>query len=197
MKKYLLICLLLVAGTAGVNAQASMTSLQYSVAFPSGDLHDFIGKTSWRGINFDYRRGFTDNWSAGLSLGYQLFYEAKENATYERGTMALTGNQYRYVNSAPMTANLQYNFSPGQTISPYAGLGVGTLFRETVMDIGLYRFSDESWHFALRPEVGLLFEPEPGVGVNINVKYMSAMKTEDMGTANSISLNVGVAWTWY
>lgn len=197
MKKYILLSLLFLAGTIGVKAQGGLTSIQYTVAFPTGDMKDFIGKTSWRGVNFDYRRSFTENWLAGFSIGYQLFYEAKENATIERGTMTLYGNQYRYINSCPMTANLQYSFKPGEMVNPYAGLGVGTFFRETVMDIGLYRYSDETWHFAVRPEVGVVYEPEPGVGVILNAKYMAGFKTKDMDAANYISLNLGVAWTWY
>jgi opacity protein-like surface antigen len=197
MKKYMLLSLLLIAGTFSAKAQGNLTSIQYTVGFPTGDLKDFIGKTSWRGVNFDYRRSFTDNWSAGLSIGYQLFYEEKENATIERGTQTLFGNQFRYVNSCPMTANLAYSFKPGEMVNPYVGLGVGTFFRETVMDIGLYRWSDESWHFAVRPEIGILYEPEPGVGLMVNVKYMNGFETKDMGSASFISLNVGVAWTWY
>lgn len=197
MKKYILFALLFVLTTAGVKGQASFSSLQYTVAFPTGDLKDFVDKTSWRGVNFDYRKGISDKVSAGFSIGYQLFYEERKNATVEQGTITLHGDQFRYVNSCPVTANLAYNFAPGEAISPYVGLGVGTLFRETELDMGLYMVSDDSWHFALRPEAGVLFEPQPGVGLLLNVKYMNAFKTEDMDAANFISLNLGVAWTWY
>jgi hypothetical protein len=65
-----------------------------------------------------------------------------------------------------------------------------------MLDVGLYSFSDDIWHFSLRPEAGVLFEPQPGVGLLLNVKYMNNMKTQDYSAANYFSLNLGVAWTF-
>jgi opacity protein-like surface antigen len=197
MKKIVLLTLLCLLQTGMIKAQTNVASLQYSVAIPTGNLKDYVAKTSWRGLNFDYRASISDNFAAGFSAGYQLFYEKRSNATITEGTITLTGTQFRYINLVPVTVNATYYFNPGQIFSPYVGLGAGTIYRETSLDVGLYNFSNESWHFALRPEAGLIYEPEPGVGVMFNVKYMNGFKTSKAEASNYFSVNTGIVWTWY
>ena len=57
MKKLIyLLLVMLIANVYSLNAQHSYTSLQYSIGFGTGDLGDYISKTSFRGFLFEYRK---------------------------------------------------------------------------------------------------------------------------------------------
>ena len=77
MKKIIIVLSIVCFGNSVVNAQRSFTSLQYSIGFGAGDLKNFISKTSFRGITFDWRKNVNPNVGVGLELGWNVFYEAK------------------------------------------------------------------------------------------------------------------------
>jgi len=92
MKKVLYIIVFIALATSAM-AQESFMSWQYSIGFGSGDLKDFVGKTSWRGVTYNYSKLVNDGVSIGLEIGWNAFYEEKEAALYTRGDWDLYGKQ--------------------------------------------------------------------------------------------------------
>jgi opacity protein-like surface antigen len=198
MKKIfsILIAITLIAGqqVKAQEAGSNLVSLQYSMGFSMGDLNKYIENASFLGILLDYRFMATDNVYAGVELGGNLFYEKKDYATYTKETITLTGTQWRYVSTMPLLANVGYVFSPASDFSPYAGIGIGTLYHEVELDIGIYEFTQNQWQFAVKPEVGMIYKPMPEIGILLGVKSYNGFKTDNSSAINFMALNIGIVW---
>ena len=191
MKRIILsLTILLAAATASV-AQ-SYVDVAYSVGFGTGDMGDFIKKASFRGISFDYRYLVQPNIAVGFNLGWNTFYEEKQSDTYTLDAASLTGKQYRYSNNVPMLATGTYFFSPDEFISPYAAIGVGTMYARRNTDMNLYTVEQEAWPFVIQPEVGVRFQAADNVGFLVNLKYLNGFKAGDFDATQSyFTLNLG------
>ncbi len=99
----ILIIFLLALATRQAFSQSTFT-VQYAINFPLGNTADYIGATSFRGISLDYRYHIQPNIAIGIGTGWYTFYEQKDYGTYDNddGSLAISGVQYRYINSAPI-----------------------------------------------------------------------------------------------
>src|SRR5215204_4858345 len=191
MKKIFLIMIVLLAFASqqgrAQEAGSNLVSLQYSVSFSMGDLNKYISKVSALGMLIDYRFMATDNAYAGVELGGNLFYEKKDYASHTEGTMTFTGTQWRYVSVMPLLVNAGYVFMPASEFSPYAGVGIGTLYHEVELDIGIYELTRNQWQFAVKPEVGIIYKPMPEIGILLGAKSYNGFKTENSSAINYIA----------
>jgi opacity protein-like surface antigen len=194
MKKILLLAILAFAGTS-LLAQSNF-SITYSIGFPSGDLKDFISKTSFRGIAVDYRYNFAPDKALGFNAGFNTFYEELPTDTYTIDNFSLTGRQYRYSNNIPMLATATYYFVPHDFIKPYATLGIGTMYSRRNTDMNLYTFEQEAWNFTLQPEIGVKFETAEHIEIVLSGKYLHgfAAGSELKEAQSYFCLNVGVCF---
>ena len=190
MKKILILTIFSVIAISAFS-QTNLTALQYSMGFGTGDVHDYIGKASFRGFTVDYRHLVQPNIGVGIDIGWSVFYEAKPDAIYESGNVALAGKQWRYQNHFPMLAAADYYTKAEGKIIGFAGFGLGTMYSLQNTDMGTYTFETDGWHFAIRPEVGLIFKAAPGVGFTVNTKYYYGFKTADLPNQGYFTLNVG------
>lgn len=162
-----------------------------------GDLNTFIEKTSWRGFTFEYRNMVDEGIGVGFEVGQGAWYNDEGYKTYTDGTQSLSGYQYRYVSTVPILVDLNYYLKPGEKVNPFVGLGVGTEFSRTDVDMGLYYQEINTWAFALKGELGLIYQMNPGTGLIISGKYYSGFKTEELDqTRNYVGLNVGLVWQY-
>jgi outer membrane protein W len=195
MKRLILSLTILLAGATFCLAQNSYVDVTYSMGFGAGDMADFISKPSFRGISFDYRYSVQPNIAIGFNLGWNTFYEAKGSSTYTVDNASLTGKQYRYSNNVPMLATGTYYFKPDETFSPYAALGIGTMYARRNTDMNLYTIEQEAWPFVLQPEIGFRYQAADAVGFLVNVKYLNGFKAGDFDSAQSyFTLNVGFSF---
>ncbi len=178
-------------------AQGNIVNIQYAIGFGTGDLGDFIGSPSFRGFVFDYRNKINDNVGLGLEVGWNVFYEESDYDTYTKDNLSLTGKQWRYNNQLPMLFAADYYFSPDQTVNPFAGLGIGTMYSRRNTDMGTYSIEEEAWHFALRPELGVIYEVSSGFGLAATAKYYIALESGDLPTQSYVSLNLGLVFMPY
>lgn len=192
MKKIFFVLLVTcIIGITQLNAQENFFSMQYSVGFGTGDMGEFIEKTSWRGISFEFRNFVSPNVGLGIESGMNTFYENKDYATYTDGTISLSGIQYRYINTIPILAAADYYFQPGQKVNPFLGLGIGTIYNRRDLDMGLYTVEEEAWQFALRPELGVLVNVSEGLDLMLAAKYYAGFKSGDMEAQNYFTINFG------
>ena len=82
MKRNLLLSTLAALGVSASFGQGNFMMLDYSVAFPSGDLQDYTDIVNWRGFNIGYRALVNDNIAVGVDLNNYLFFEEKTDALY-------------------------------------------------------------------------------------------------------------------
>jgi outer membrane protein len=192
MRKIFLSVAICLTSIGGLYAQ-SYTSLTYSIGFPTGDLGDFISQPSFRGITLDYHKLIQPNIGVGFSVGWNVFYEDLPNDTYTVDNVSLSGKQYRYMNYWPILAKGAYYLSPGETINPFVGLGVGTIYSLQNTDMNLYTVELDAWNFALQPEIGVLFNVDPSVAMTLVAKYYNGFAASgDLDTAQSyFTLNLG------
>ena len=194
MKKIFFIILLTgVISATQVKGQESLFSIQYSMGFGVGDLKEFNESASFRGMSFDYRYMMDRSLGIGFETGYNLFYDKMNYATYTRGTESLSGVQFRYTHAVPVLAAFDYFIIPDTQFNPFVGLGIGTLYTNRDVDMGMYRWKRDVWQFAIRPQVGILIAT-PGVDFIVGAKYYSAFKANDVEGQSYFTINVGLAF---
>jgi len=194
MKKiFLAIILTAIIGVSQIKAQESLFALEYSVGFGTGDAKDFVGKASWRGIAFEYRYFVQPSIGIGFETGYNLFYEKQPYATYTKGTASVSGIQYRYMHVVPVLATLDYHLKPDTSTDPFIGLGIGTLYANRNIDMGMFSMQEDAWQFALRPEIGTTISTYNADFI-VAAKYMMGFKTNDFDATNYFTINLGIVF---
>jgi len=184
---------ILIAGLAIpglVKAQSGYTSFQYQIGFGMGDLGDYISKTSFRGAVFDYQKNMTSNISVGLELAWNTFYEDMEDGTYTDGTVSLSGKQFRYSNMFPMLVNAEYYFISEGPVKPYFNLGLGTMYTIRTTDMGIWRVEDKVWQFALKPELGVIYEAGYNTSLKLEAKYYTGFGSS-LETQSFLAISTG------
>ena len=176
-----------------VKAQESIFSLQYSVGFGTGSVKDFVDAVSWRGMTMEYRYMTQPSVGLGFETGYNLFYQEMPYASYTKGVQTLTGKQWRYLHMVPILAAADYYMKPDESFNPFVGLGLGTLFSNRDVDMGVYTVEDEAWQFALRPEVGAIINMQ-SINVIVAAKYVTAFKAGDTDAQSYFTLNLGLVF---
>jgi opacity protein-like surface antigen len=192
MKKILFLMLLAASFSTVAVAQSSF-SIQYSLGF-GGSMNDYISSTSVRGATFEYKMYPSPNVSVGLDAGWNHFYERRAYSTYTDGTLSLSGVQFRYANAVPIFVTTSYYLKPGEKINPFIGVGVGTVFMSRYIDMGQYRVTEEAWHFALKPEAGVLVNLSPDMDLILGFRYNNAFDTSDTDAISYMMFNVGFVW---
>lgn len=173
-------------------AQHSSFTIAYPIAFPMSDLNNYISKTSFRGISFEYYRHVKQNVAVGLESGWQVFYQKENLKTYTEGTLSVSGVQYRYTNAVPIIVGGRY-YKPESNgnIVPFAGLGLGVLYVERATDFGVYRITRDAWQFCVKPELGVLFKVHEGMDIMLAARYYAAFNANDLNGQPYLSLNIG------
>ena len=196
MKKIIAIfIILLTAGYGFVSAQESYTSVNYVMSFGMGDLQDYTSKASFRGFLFEYRGGLmNENLAAGIDLGWNAFYEEKDYDTYTEGTKSISGKQWRYSNNYPILASVDYYIRPGEDFNPYVNFGLGTMYSKRQTLFGSYVIYQDAWHFAIKPEVGVIYNIRNNTGLKLAAKYYTAFESKDLETQSYFSLSLGIVF---
>lgn len=172
MKKIItLVCF--IAISASTYSQNSLFSINYTPAFLTGDMKDYIGDASWRGWGIEARFFPSQNFSAGFMVGYNGFFEKRARSTYELDEdRRLTAVTWRYLYSLPIMAKVDY-YLTDDGIRPYIGLGIGTTYNEHELQVSTLLFSNKKWKFGFYPEIGAVipFGPLSDVGITIAGRY--------------------------
>ena len=175
----------------------SMHGMTYNMAFGVGETGDYIGKYSWRGFGIDGKYFLSDNMTLGWSTGWNVLYEGDDELqSYNDGSRTRTGKQYRYLNVFPALLVFDYFLNSDGEIQPFFGLGAGTYWIEQKTTMGLFSSTDDNWHFALAPEVGVLFPMNLRSNFYISAKYNQAFKTSN-SSMNISFVGVNVGFLWY
>ncbi len=176
----------------GAQAQEWYWGISYGMTVPTNETKDFISGTSWRNWAMDVLARIGPNTAVGANFGWNVFNDiTTEVSSLER--VDVGGTQFRYINSFPMLATIrQFTGRPGGFRFFYGG-GIGTQLVRTRVDVGQWRIEEDTWHFALAPEIGVLMPVRNDANWFINTKYNFAAKSSDR-KESYWGFNIGVAW---
>ena len=196
MKRIYILLLVLFAGHGLYAQYGASFVLSYPMSMPLGDLSDYNSKTSFRGFSMELNKRAKPNLEVGLEIGWNVFYEKAADKVYEKETVSISGTQHRYTNSVPMIAGVKYyKETSNSKVEPFVGVGLGTLYVDRSTDFGLYRIATTTWQFCIRPEIGIHFKGNQGVGGFAAVKYYGAFGTSDLDGQSYVSLNLGLVFS--
>jgi opacity protein-like surface antigen len=171
-------------------------NVDYSIAQPFGSLKDYTNKTSFRGWRAGLQYQLNDQLAIGIRSGYQEFYEKLPRAVYPTKGGDISAVQTRTLQATPILATIQYQLTkPDAAIIPYVGAGVGTVNMLYNKYYGQFYDRDNSWQFAVSPEVGvnIPFGKGSPVLLNASIQYSySPYKLEEITSYNTIQANIGV-----
>ena len=200
MKKIERICLVLVSvllvAVSDSYAQRVKLNINYGVGVPaSGSFKDYVSKTSLRGWNANVMYEINDQWSAGLGVGSQDFYQR-----YPRGVYKTTEGSdisaviTNTVNTMPILVQGQFNILPEAKVQPYVGLGVGANLVMYSQYFGEFANNRTKFGFAARPEAGILIPvgryKESGIVIGAAYNYLP-FKQDNLENLNNLGLHAG------
>jgi hypothetical protein len=186
--------LLLVSGVFAVPAVAQHSfSIQYSMGF-GGTINNFVTSTSLRGATFEYKIFPDPQVSIGIDAGWNHFYERHAYDTYTVGNTTYGGVQFRYADAVPIYLTTTYYFIPGNQVNPFIGVGLGTIYLSRYLDMGIFRITEDEWHFGLKPEAGALVSLSPDMDLILSLRYNKAFATQDTADQSFMNFNIGFVW---
>jgi opacity protein-like surface antigen len=181
--------------TSPAQAQApTWYSLTYQPAVPLSNTKTFTDEVAWRGIGFDVKRAVKPNVAVGLSFGWQVFSQQTDQVVSAFG-VDISGDQFRYINSFPILANVSYFLGKEGGARPYVSANVGTYVMEHRLDIGLYTIHETNWHFGFAPEAGIAFPLRQNLAGVLSGRYNYALSAGSTDDQSYVSIGVGLAWT--
>lgn len=196
MKKIYII--LLVSLTFGMTngLRAQILNLNYQTAIPLGDSRDYINNMSFRGAGIDYHHFLTDRLAIGGQLSWNTYYKnpgyVTSNFMLNNDKVTITGDQFRYLNVVNLMASGRYFFTnKNAAICPYAGMGIGTNWGETRLEVGHYVAQEKAWQFAVAPEIGCIIPFCDFFGFNIGAKYQYRAKARSLPALQHFGINIG------
>jgi len=182
---------LVVLGLAGADSPAraqDVFTMQYQVGFPTGNTRDFTDEVSFLGMSIGYRHVFAQNWSWGLTGGFQAFDSSTTKVVEVEGG-AISGRQYRYVNAFPAYLGLHYEFGRGG-FRPYLAANAGAVIVTRRLQFGVGRVETTNLHVAAAPEAGVIF-PLANLNGVLSVTYNLTTSVDDYRQSH-VSVTLGV-----
>lgn len=200
MKNIKIVLLFLITGFISittVKAQQGLTKIEvgYSAAFPTSSFKDLVSDPSFRGIDLKILHNINDKMVVGLTTGFQDFYQKNPRAVYKLNdgseVSAVVSNS---VQTVPLLATFQYNFSLQQRLQPFAGVGVGgnmVLYRQFLGEFG---DSKNKFAFHAQPEAGVYFPFREGGPTGLTLTgYYNIIPFKYNGTTNLNSFGLSLA----
>ncbi|QLE00380.1 porin family protein [Galbibacter sp. BG1] len=185
------LCSLGFGATAQEIQMKSITSLNYSIGVPTGNLNDFISRISGSGFSIDYKRMVAPNIYLGGEFGYNYFSEEKDYDTYTDETASISGIQTRYNTSVPITLTADYVFTDNSQFKPYIGLGIGTVYNNREVDLGLLTSAVDTWFFTLKPEAGIIYNLSSYTGIKVSSRYYQTFNNKDLDAHSYFAFDIG------
>jgi hypothetical protein len=172
-------------------AQDVFIGFSYGMGVTTGDTQDFIGRTSFRGFAFDWRKAVRDRVTAGFHVGWSVFNENTTRTASFPG-VDISGKQFRYINAYPILANMHYDFGRRGGLRPYIGGHAGAYIVEQRVELGLYSIEQHNWHFGLGPGGGVSLPFGDDKFGFLDVRYNHVFKNGETIDHSWWSFNIGV-----
>ena len=212
MKKLIILFAFALVGLTTVNAQDDkdfdyynaptwLWTMDYSMAFPSGDFSTFLDAPSFRGWHIEVRHFLLDNKiSVGTGFSWNGFYKDFGRNTIEVEGGAITSNMFRYLYTTSLDFNAHYYiFDSEAFIQPYVGVQFGPHYFKRQSQIGSYYVEDISWNFTVAPQIGVYipFGEDSEWGFHSSAQYNYAIYNRaNFEGLSYLSVNCGFTYKY-
>ncbi len=181
MKIKYVILLVLIFVTAVMSQ--NLTTVTWEVGVPVSKIAEFTDATSYAGIGISQRKFLDQSNSLGFVIGWNIFDEKVQdpiNINLERINGTISGTQIRAINVFPILAGFHHYFGSFSGPRAVIGFNTGVYYIAQRLDMGVYRFQSNNWHFGIAPELSFLVPIEDFTELMITGKYNYAF---DSGTS--------------
>jgi len=180
MKKFTLLCLVLMLANAGsAVAGKNVFGVAWNVSLPVGDSSDFTSGLQFRGASLSWQSFYTRDMAYGLNASWNVFTEHNEG-TFVGDDFAVTGKAWRYQNVVPLYASWhKYMGNDRRGKRTFFGINAGTVYLERRLEVGILQIDNDNWHLALAPEIGLQLPWDSFLGW-VAVRYNYAFSAGDL-----------------
>jgi len=204
--KYIIAVIAIVSCTSF--AQELITSFTWNIGVPVSKMGQFTKDVTYRGFTFAGKRFLDKENAVAFMFGWNIFDEKSYdpiNLQYGNGSGTVSGTQVRSVNSFPIMVGVDHFFGKKSDMRTFIGLNAGTYYILQRLDIGVYRFDNDNWHFGIAPEGGVIIPMDGGTSLDLGARYNYAFDSGTAlggGTNNFYSyweINIGFAFSskWF
>jgi outer membrane protein W len=176
-------------------------SLSWEASKPLSN-NSFLDKTSFAGGKFEFRKFIDRNFSLGVFINWNSYYQYTPRTTYTNTeqSQAVTTDMYRYIYTLPFGITGHYYFDAGKQVKPYVGLALGPQYSEQNLYFNIYQSTSKNWGFLLRPELGVIVMPRywHNAGILLGSGYsFSTNKNNSLGIKNlqNLTFQVGLVYS--
>ncbi|PXY00940.1 hypothetical protein DF185_13670 [Marinifilum breve] len=198
MKKLIIlsVAMLAMASTSYINAQnKGFVSFGWKMGMPLSDTKDYADEFSLEGFHFGVERFVGKDFTLGLDLSFQHFYEESGKITYKSDNSSYTGSGYKYFDAAPFTLAGKYYFgisNPEASFVPYIGVGAGAFYIKERLEVGSVSFEDTGWAFGVTPQLGFMIRLDKKLWFYSDFAYSNIFGRKDINDHKLLSGTLGV-----
>lgn len=172
-------------------------SLNYNYSIPASHFkNDMVSNHSPRGFSAGLLYPFSNNWSAGLAIGFQDYYQKYPRALYHlSSTQDISAVLSNSIQIIPILIKAKYYPTLESPLKPYLSLAAGGNIIDNKQYYGEFGNNQSNFGFRAEGGLGLLipFRKTGTSGINIAANYTYA-PYHKMGFTdlNSINVQAGV-----
>ncbi len=197
MKKiFFLIIPVCIGFAASAQQGLSKISVQHSTHLPLGSIRESIDQTTLRGFTADYSYFVTNQFSIGLTGGFNDLYAKKDRKTYALNDVDISAVKSYSIQTIPIMLKGNYNkIKEGSVLQPYVGLAVGASLVNYQEWYGTLVDEKNGLRFSVAPEIGtrIAFNKYSLAGADLSLRYhYTAFQHNDVKNLQTVSLNVGL-----
>ncbi|MBY0476061.1 MAG: hypothetical protein K2Q24_00300 [Chitinophagaceae bacterium] len=179
-------------------AQQGLTkiSVQQSTHLPLGSVRASVDKPTFRGFIADYSYFLTNQFSIGLTGGYNDLYTKKDRKTYVFDDVDVSAVKSYSIQTIPMMLKGSYNqIKEGSLFQHYVGIAAGASLINYQEWYGTLVDEKSGLRFSVMPEIGtrIAFNKYSLAGADLSLRYhYTAFKYNDVNNLQTVSLNLGI-----
>ena len=174
--------------------------INYNYSVPGSQFKsDLVHNNSPRGLKAGLMYSFNDKLAAGLSLGFQDYYEKYPRATYSLGkTQDISAVLTNSIQTTPILLKARYNPLPSNTfLKPYISIAAGTNIVDFKQYFGEFSSGHTSAGFMAEGGLGVMipFKKSGASGINLGAAYNYAPYNKDgYHDLNSVNFHAGITF---
>ena len=182
--------------TASAQQGLSKISVQHSTHFPLGSLRASVNNPTLRGFTADYSYFLTNQFSIGLTGGFNDLYAKKDRQTYNLNEVDVSAVKSYSIQTIPMMLKGSYSkIKEGSLFQPYVGIAAGASLVNYQEWYGTLVDEKSGLRFSVTPEIGtrIAFNKYSLAGADLSLRYhYTAFNYNDVNNLQTVSFNLGL-----
>lgn len=168
----------------------------WDMTLPVGSSTDYINVFGVQGISFQARYHLPGGVAVGFMAAWQSWYDKSEQEVVI-DNITLGGMQARAISVNPLYGRVLYSLQDllglekTKSPDPYAAINFGGARTVREVDMGVYAFVEDSWHWAFAPELGVEV-PLKGVTLTAATRFNYLASSGDGPEQLYMSFSLGI-----